>query len=643
LTVSIIIVNYNVKFFLEQCLYALRRSTIASEIETIVLDNQSTDGSVEFLEHLFPEVKFIRNNANLGFAKACNKGLEYSTGKYVLFLNPDTIVAEDTLERCVHFFETHADAGAVGVRMISGSGEFLKESKRSFPGPLTSLYKLFGLSRLFPKSKTFSRYYLGHLEEGDHEVDVLAGAFMMIRRRALDKIGAFDEAFFMYGEDIDLSYRIQKAGYKNYYLSQTSIIHFKGESTKRGSLNYVRMFYKAMSIFVQKHYAGTRARLFIILLHIAIWLRALIAMLAKLIRWIGLPVIDAAIILVSFWSVQIIWAKYIKPDVVYSNKLLLIAFPVYTLLYLLAAYYAGLYNKYYRRLELVRSMLTAIVILLAGYSLLPEHYRFSRGVVLFGSLLAFALITGLRHLFLKGGLLKKPIEQIDRPFLLVAAHSEEYLEASGFLKNSGLEQKVIGRVAIEANDQANAIATLPDVKDIAVSLNAEELVFCVGKTSYQQVISFIGANALPLRIRFHASGSSSIVGSDSDTSNGQAITSQENFNLAKPARRRLKRLIDVSSAIGFLLLFPVHFLFHKKPLGLLQNALTTLFGKKTWIGYHYQTIHLPPLREAVVSTDGNAPSKLHHNSQAIDYWYAKNYDPLLDIKLILKNYKHLGN
>ncbi|HZH94328.1 MAG TPA: glycosyltransferase family 2 protein, partial [Flavisolibacter sp.] len=212
MTLSIIIVNYNVKYFLEQCLHSIAKSTLQN-IEIIVVDNNSSDGSVAYLQPRFPGIRFIQNTNNTGFAKACNQGLAVATGTYILFLNPDTIIAEDTAGTCVSFFEKTAGAGALGVRMVDGGGRFLKESKRSFPGPLTSLFKLTGLAKLFPKSKVFSRYHLGHLAENtNHEVDVLAGAFMMIRKTVLEKTGPFDETFFMYGEDVDLSYRIQKNG-----------------------------------------------------------------------------------------------------------------------------------------------------------------------------------------------------------------------------------------------------------------------------------------------------------------------------------------------------------------------------------------------------------------------------------------------
>ena len=265
---SIIIVNYNVKYFLEQCLCAVQKACINLKAEIFVIDNNSTDGSPEYLLPKFPSVNFIWNDTNAGFAKANNQALAIAKGEYVVFLNPDTIVPEDCFEKCTGFFKANPGTGALGVHMVDGSGKFLKESKRAFPSPLTCLYKLTGLANLFPHSKIFAKYYLGHLTENkNHEVDVLAGAFMMIPREVLAKTGSFDEIFFMYGEDVDLSYRIQKAGCKNFYFAATTIIHFKGESTGEGSFKYVRLFYKAMSLFVKKHYSGSRAGIFIFFIH----------------------------------------------------------------------------------------------------------------------------------------------------------------------------------------------------------------------------------------------------------------------------------------------------------------------------------------------------------------------------------------
>jgi GT2 family glycosyltransferase len=285
LQLSIIIVNYNVKYFLEQCLQSVLLATKNCTAEIFVVDNNSTDGSKQFLEPLFKEVHFIWLPKNIGFAKANNIALTKTSGDYILFLNPDTIVAEDSFEKTIAFLQNNTAIGALGVKMIDGSGQFLKESKRAFPSPSISLFKILGLANLFPKSKLFAKYHMGHLSVNENnEVDVLAGAFMLVPKVVLNVVGSFDEAFFMYGEDVDLSYRIQKAGYKNYYFAKTTILHFKGESTKKGSLNYVRLFYKAMNLFVHKHYKSGNAAVFTFLINIGIWFRASLATLTSVFK-----------------------------------------------------------------------------------------------------------------------------------------------------------------------------------------------------------------------------------------------------------------------------------------------------------------------------------------------------------------------
>lgn len=250
--------------------------------EIIVIDNSSSDGSFYFFQNRFQKISFIWNKRNVGFAKANNRALEIARGEYILFLNPDTIIPEDCLEKSIAFIQSKNNTCALGIKMVDGSGNFLKESKRAFPSPITSFYKLSGLSKLFPQSKTFAKYHLGNLSDNlNQEVDVLAGAFMLVPKNILEKTGGFDEQFFMYGEDIDLSYRIQKAGFTNFYFAESSIIHFKGESTKKGSLNYVKMFYKAMSIFVKKHYGSKQAGLYSFFLHPAIFFRGSLSAISR--------------------------------------------------------------------------------------------------------------------------------------------------------------------------------------------------------------------------------------------------------------------------------------------------------------------------------------------------------------------------
>lgn len=254
---SIVIVNYNVKYFLEQCLYSVRSAIGGLNVEIFVVDNHSQDGSIAYLKPKFPEVIFIANQDNPGFSKANNQAILQSRGKYVLLLNPDTVIGEDILSSLCLFMDEHPDAGGLGVKMIDGFGVFLPESKRSFPTPWVSFCKLFGLTKLFPNSKRYSAYSLPYLDpDKQHQVDVLSGAFMFLRRKALDKVGLLDESFFMYGEDIDLSYRVVLGGYQNYYLPER-ILHYKGESTKRGDKKFIKAFYGAMLIFYKKYYPNS--------------------------------------------------------------------------------------------------------------------------------------------------------------------------------------------------------------------------------------------------------------------------------------------------------------------------------------------------------------------------------------------------
>lgn len=253
---SVVIVNYNVKYFIWQCINSVLASKLDFEYEIIVVDNNSGDSSIEYLQQQFnhPHIKYILNNHNCGFSRANNQAIKIAKGQYILLLNPDTIVGSNVINNVCNFMDNHSEAGAIGVKMINGSGIFLPESKRGYPSPWASFCKMSGLAALFQKSTLFGQYNLGFLDKDKiHEVPILAGAFMLIPQKVLDSVGLLDEAFFMYGEDIDLSYRIIKAGYKNYYLPET-IIHYKGESTNKWNSKYHKAFYDAMRIFYKKHH-----------------------------------------------------------------------------------------------------------------------------------------------------------------------------------------------------------------------------------------------------------------------------------------------------------------------------------------------------------------------------------------------------
>ena len=252
---SIVIVNYNVRYYLEQCLLSVEKALTGVGGEVFVVDNNSTDDSMSYLKGKFPWVRYIENKENVGFSRANNKALREARGEYVLLLNPDTFIGERTLRECIDFMDKTPKAGMCGVGMLKVDGSFAPESRRGVPTPFVAFCKMTGLGSLFPKSRLFGRYYMQYLnKQSINPIEIVSGAFMFIRKEALDKVGLLDEMFFMYGEDIDLSYRVLKAGYQNYYIP-TQILHYKGESTKKDSIKYVNTFYKAMVIFFKKHFS----------------------------------------------------------------------------------------------------------------------------------------------------------------------------------------------------------------------------------------------------------------------------------------------------------------------------------------------------------------------------------------------------
>ena len=650
---SVIIVNYNVKYFLEQCLYSVRKAVKGLEAEVFVVDNNSVDGSVEMVKEKFPEFYCIHNKNNLGFSKANNQAIRLSTGEYVLLLNPDTLIEEDTLQKVCDFMDAHRDAGGLGVKMVDGKGNFLPESKRGLPTPSVAFYKIFGFSRIFPKSKVFGKYHLGFLDkEETHQIEILSGAFMMMRKSALDKTGLLDETFFMYGEDIDLSYRIIKAGYKNYYFPGTRIIHYKGESTKKSSVNYVLVFYNAMVIFAKKHFSQKNARLFSFLINIAIYFRAILAIVSRFLSRAAQPIADALLLFGGIMGIKYFW----KHNIVfpgggeYPYEIVWVAIPLYILTWLMSVYISGGYDKPVRLSKISQGLFIGSVIILIFYALLPEDYRFSRALIVFGAVWGFISMMGFRvvlHLFkIKGYRLGS---DGNRRFAIVG-NAEEVGRVADLIRKTNTQPGFIGLIAMDEkqNEKEGFIGNIGQLADIINIYKIDEVIFCAKDIPSQMIIDKMSElNTSQLELKIAPPESLSIIGSQSITTSGDVFIIELD-SISKANNKRSKRFLDFTSSLLFLVFFPLEIFIVKKPIGFLANIITVLFGRKSWVGFKINNQSdkhkLPKIKPGILfPTDVlKNPNITNDTIQRLNLLYARDYKILNDLNIIFTAFRELG-
>lgn len=650
---SIVIVNYNVEYFLEQCLNAVRKACKGIESEVFVVDNNSVDGSLRMLRNKFPEVMLISNQENVGFSRANNQAIKLAKGKYILLLNPDTVVEDDTFTKVIEFMDQHPDAGGLGVKMVDGQGKFLPESKRGLPTPLTAFYKIFGLSALFPRSRRFGRYHLGFLNENEiHKVEILAGAFMLLRKETLEITGLLDEAFFMYGEDIDLSYRIVKAGYSNYYYPHTRIIHYKGESTKKSSVNYVFVFYNAMIIFARKHFSRQRAKTFTALINIAIYFRAFLALASRFFKRIALPLSDALLGSAGLLMLKKLWGELTiyRDGGDYPHELVAVLIPGYMLLWLTSVYIAGGYDKPFKLKKSFAGLLAGTVLILLVYALLPEHYRFSRALILLGGLwMALSLLMNrLAGFFLKlDGFVFGNSEK--KRFLLIGS-LEETSRVRTILESTSIQADYIGIISTDekAVAQDEVIGTMPQVPDIITIYKINEIVFCSKDVSHQTIIDKMTAwQGSGINYKIAPEDSLSIIGSNSINTRGDLYTIDIKA-IDSIVNRRYKRLMDLG--LGFLMLagWPIIAMFHPHATGLLRNSLKVLIGRYSWVGYCRGTDNnqakLPPVRKGVLCPADVFEKETQDTAvlTRLNLLYARDYHVMSDLSVFLKAFRKTG-
>lgn len=637
--ISIIIVNYNVRHFLKRCIESIYNSKIDNlDIDIYVVDNASIDGSNDMVRSDFKEVKLIANKNNVGFAVANNQAMKIAESKHVLILNPDTVLQEDTLQICYNYMEQHPAVGAIGVKMIDGAGNFLPESKRNLPTVWNSFAKLSGLAALFPSSQLFNGYALGHLDrDKNHSIQVLCGAFMYVSKKVIDEVGMFDERFFMYGEDIDWSRRIIEGGYEIHYLADTTIIHYKGESTKKASLSYVKTFYSAMGLYVEKHYTGGRGKWFARLLKFGISVRAVISGAKRLFTQLIWPIIDGLLIGFLLKGFSFLWASYYFNDPsYYVNSSLNWNIILYASIWAFVLWFIGYYQKSSWRKRLI-GIISGLVIILIFYALLPDDYRSSRVIILAGTLIGFIMTSVTSYLFGNNK------EEERRKNILIVSDLDVAKDIKISLDKAKVKSNVLGIVNPEkgASKDFNYLNDISQLNALSKVLKADEIIFSTENMEMKEIMKQMMVLDTRLSFKIAGDNSLSIIGSNSKNTTGELYNVNINYHLADGYYRHIKRIFDFSMSLLLLIFSPVLVVFNRfQVVQLLKNLIQSILGIKTLIGYagsiqEYQ--NLPELSPGVIKLPFANKEKLQENNM----YYARDYSIWTDIELLAKNLNKL--
>ncbi len=648
---SIIIVNYNVKEFLQNLLHSIIKSAEGISYEIIIVDNASNDGSVEFIGEKFPQINLIANSTNLGFGKANNQALALAKGKYLLLLNPDTLLREDTLQKMINFFETTPDAGIAGCKILNPDGTLQLACRRSFPGPWTSFCKVTGLSSLFSRSRIFARYNLTYLDENQtYEVDAISGSFMMIRKEVYEKIGGFDEQFFMYGEDLDLCYRIQKSGYKVYYVHTTQIIHYKGESTKRSSLDETKIFYEAMNLFVKKHLSSSF--LVEIILHSAISFRKFFASLGR-----SKLIVISVIIDFIFFNLTLLVATKIYGKIShwhgFPTSIYPIIFTIPALLHLFVAGLLGIYKK--DSLPVFKNFLAIILsfFLLSASTFFFKQYAYSRATVLITYLILFFTLT-LWRVILKS-IFKMGLNQDEfwnKRTLIVGVNSNA-VNLAGKLKLKQTDPHFItGLIGFSNKDLGRnlngfeVIGTIDNVRKVINDKKIQEVIFSSEDLSYNQMMAIV-SSCQNENVEFKLAGNNLdfIVGKTSVSLLEDIPLIDINYNISQLSQRIIKTLFDYGlAALVLFFIYPFIYLIVKVTMNetefrkFILKVPSILAGKFSFVGSqnpeNNENLYLGKKGLTGFWYIENAEGT---DNVKLDILYAKNQNIWLDLEILGKS------
>jgi len=683
---TIIIVNYNVKEFLEQSIISIKKSCSNIEYELFVVDNASSDGSIEIIQKKFPEVKLIANTENRGFAAANNQAITRAQGYYILLINPDTIVQEDTFSIILNFFHNHPDCGMVGCKILNPDGSLQLACRRSFPTPWVAFTKIIGLSKLFPGNKLFGRYNLSYLDPDEtYEVEAISGSFMFFRRQVIKDIGYLDESFFMYGEDLDWCFRIREAGWKIYYLPETKIIHFKGESSKKSESDLILQFYRAMKLFVEKHYHHRYLDVPQWLLMLGITLRASLTFLSKFFIWILPELIDFVLL-----NLAMILGILIRFHHLVHLRAYLIVMAVYSSIWLLCLMLVGSYGRTkYSSLRTIYGVLVGLI-LNTSLTFFFNQYAFSRAVVLISGALNILFLGGWRfglkilsrlRIFPFKDVLGKTL--LGRRALIVAPAKSGQRIAAKLKQRLDTGYEVCGIVypgKSSINEKQQEVPFLGDLKYLDAIIgqtHAQEIIFSTEQISYDQILEIIAhTRRRGLNFKLIPSSMDVIIGKASIEYIGDLPIMEIDYKLNQPINIYTKRMFDIIISFFGLVFFLPEIMFLKlvKRIKLKKKQIFTvnlkqvsitefsdasltirqkklpylwfvLMGKLSIVGSEIIEVndHKQPKSSIELKPGLTGLFQINKQNSLADIdrerynlYYLKNYSLLLDIEIIIK-------
>lgn len=652
---SIIVVNYNVKEFLHNLLVSIEKASAEIKTEIIVIDNASEDGSAEFIKEKFPSINLIENKSNLGFSKANNLGLKIASGKYLLLLNPDTLVQENTFTEMINFFDSHPEAGLAGCKILNPDGTLQLACRRSFPGPWTSFCKVTGLSSLFPKSKLFARYNLTYLDENEiNEVDAISGSFMMLRREVYEKIGGLDEIFFMYGEDLDWCYRVQKAGYKVYYVPSTQILHYKGESTKRSSLDETKFFYQAMHLFVRKHLATSF--LVELILRSAIFVRRIFAFIGRY----NLIFISAALDLL-FFNFSLYLAEhtylYFRDWRGFPDFALPIVYSIPVLVHIVISISLKIYNQHsFSLLKNISAILTSFIFL-SSLTYFFKDFAYSRGVLILAYLyIAFTLSLWriFYKIFFKLGL--PSYEKSLTRALVIGTGSSSVSVAEKLKTRTTGSHQIIGLVASSVKEMSGNVSGFEIVgyteiiSKIIREKKISEIIFPPEGISYNEMMTIVSV-CQKENVEFKLAGSdvNFLVGKSSVAMLDKISLINIQYNLSKPLHRFLKKIFDLFGSIVLMIILFLPFQLLKIALKknspavkFINNIPQVLSGRKSFVGpeteYRPENLYIG---KSGLTGFWFIEEDIEENREKLDIFYAKNQSIWLDLEILGRTFSKM--